>query len=109
MIFSQPTNRQRKVCGNCGAGLPPDDKYCRICGTDAEKGVYEPVSDLMQCIYGPMPVMRKHTCTRCGHAWETCVMIDNTRYCPRCGAPVTTECPDNRGMGAFVPDGGDGK
>lgn len=83
-----PTKSQ---CGNCHANLSPHDKYCRICGTKAGEGAYEPYQDLMQCIYGPMPVERKHTCTKCGYQWTTCLMLDDQRYCPKCGSPAMVE------------------
>lgn len=72
-------------CGNCHAPLGPDDRYCRICGTKVGKGAYEPHQDLMECIYGPRPVEREHTCRKCGFKWTTCVMLDDEKYCPKCG------------------------
>ena len=77
-----PTKDQ---CGNCHAHLGPEDKFCRICGTRRGEGAYEPYREIMQCIYGPMPETRTHTCKQCGYSWTTCVMIDDQRYCPQCG------------------------
>ena len=36
--------------------------------------------------------MRK-VCAKCGYSWETNRMIDNERYCPKCGgsAPASGE------------------
>lgn len=87
-----PTKSQ---CGNCHARLSPNDNYCRICGTKVGEGAYEPYLDLMQCIYGPMPVERTHSCPQCGFRWTTCLMIDNQDYCPKCGSRVDVEEPDD--------------
>ena len=78
-------------CGNCHAPLGEDDRYCRKCGTKAGDGAFEPYQQIMQCIYGPRPVERTHVCPACGFTWTTCLMIDNEKYCPKCGAeaPVT--------------------
>lgn len=88
-------------CGNCHAGLEPEDKYCRICGTKAGEGAFAPYQNLMQCIYGPMPVQRTHTCPQCGFSWITHLMIDRQRFCPKCGCEVTTEEPHSGAMGMF--------
>ena len=81
----------RDRCGNCNKKLAPDDRYCPYCGTRAGEGKYEPYVDFMQDIYGPMPVDRYHLCADCGHHWKTCLMIDDQRYCPRCGSMNLTE------------------
>lgn len=86
-------------CGNCHAGLGADDKYCRICGTKRGEGAYAPYQNLMQCIYGPPPVNRKHTCPQCGFSWTTCVMIDRQEFCPQCGSRANVESEGgDRGM-----------
>lgn len=77
-----PTKDQ---CGNCHANLQEGDKYCRICGTKVGEGEYAPYLDIMEVIYGPMPVERVHTCEKCGHTWTTCLMVDKEAYCPMCG------------------------
>lgn len=82
IFWSIPDKTQ---CGNCHNHLEPGDKYCRICGTKVGEGAYEPYQDIMQCIYGPMPEERTHMCKRCGYKWETCLMIDDQAYCPKCG------------------------
>lgn len=84
---------EKDRCGNCHAYLNDSDKYCRICGTAAGEGAYNPYQNLMQCIYGPMPVKRVHTCKKCNYEWTTSLMIDDEKYCPKCGgkAPVTSE------------------
>ena len=77
-------------CGNCHARIG-EDAYCRYCGTKAGEGHFFPYEDRMQCVYGPPPVMRLHTCTACGYAWESSAMIDREKYCPQCGGKVTAE------------------
>ena len=78
-------------CGNCHAYLG-DGAYCRICGTKRGEGKYRPYQNIMQCIiYGPMPIKRVHTCQKCGYQWETCVMIDDERFCPKCGGKAPYE------------------
>lgn len=72
-------------CGNCHATLGEGDKYCRICGTKAGEGAFAPYQQIMQCIYGPRPEERTHTCEKCGYTWTTCLMLDNEKYCPQCG------------------------
>lgn len=81
-------------CGNCHALLGEGDKYCRICGTKAGEGEFEPYQQMMQCIYGPRPVSRTHTCEKCGYSWTTCAMLDMEQYCPQCGgnAPCEEDC-----------------
>ncbi len=72
-------------CGNCHERLGKNDKYCRYCGTKRGEGKFRPYQNLMQCIYGPMPVKRVHRCKKCGKKWETILMIDDEKYCPDCG------------------------
>ena len=93
----------KNQCGNCHASLQPDDQYCRICGTRAGEGAYAPYQEMMQCIYGPLPESRTHVCEQCGYTWTTCLMIDNQRYCPKCGghAPCS-ESSMNGGIGQWV-------
>lgn len=71
-------------CGKCGKTLGSDD-YCRYCG--AKRGIvrYIPRKDNIQCVYGPPPVSRLHTCSSCGFEWRTHTMIDRQQYCPKCG------------------------
>ena len=75
-------------CGNCHAKLGSTDQYCRVCGTKRNEGAFLPYKNRMECIYGPMPVKRLHTCKSCGYAWENKVMIDYDKYCPKCGQLV---------------------
>lgn len=75
-------------CGNCHGELKDGEKYCRYCGTKRGDGKFEPYQNLMQCIYGPMPVKRVRKCTNCSKTWETMLMIDHEDYCPDCGAPT---------------------
>lgn len=96
----------KNQCGNCHTTLMPDAKYCHICGTRAGEGAYKPYQDMMQCIYGPAPVERRHVCQTCGFSWTTCAMIDKDKFCPQCGgsAPVVSSGSDNGfGIGVFVP------
>ena len=92
LIMSAPAVREG-ICGNCGESLGTGDNYCRLCGTKAGEGAFLPRRNIMQCVYGPAPVNRTHTCTECGYSWTTCLMIDDEKYCPKCGgsAPYTEE------------------
>ena len=82
-------------CGNCHTPLNEGDRYCRKCGTKAGEGAFEPYQQIMQCIYGPMPVKRTHVCEKCGYTWTTCLMIDDYQYCPVCGGRAPSdEDPD---------------
>jgi len=74
-------------CGNCHKSLRDGEKYCRYCGTKRGDGKFEPYQNLIQCIYGPMPVERVRKCTKCKNKWKTNLMIDNEDFCPDCGAP----------------------
>lgn len=80
-----------KVCANCKSPYVEGDRYCRYCG--APLGTAEYIEEDFDCIYGPPPVRRVHTCSKCGYSWETGLMIDNENWCPKCGgrAPVTEE------------------
>lgn len=82
----------RKVCGNCNNSYIDGDKYCRYCG--APLGKPEFIEEDFACIYGPPPVTRKHTCAKCGYSWETTLMIDNERWCPKCGGSAPAEGGD---------------
>jgi len=73
-------------CNNCHEWLGPDEKFCRKCGTKRGEGIFEPIDNIMQCVYGPEPVMRIHTCRQCHYKWTNIVMIDDDRYCPKCGS-----------------------
>ena len=72
-------------CGNCGAKLDVDDKYCKVCGTRVGDGDYKPFRFLEACVYGPPPIERTHVCVICGYSWKTEFMIDDQKYCPKCG------------------------
>ena len=76
------------VCPNCGKGWQKGDKYCRYCGSPISNPRFVPV--MMADLYGPPPVRRKHICTACDYAWETYAMVDEERYCPRCGGAAPT-------------------
>ena len=78
-------------CGNCHKSLSDGDRYCRHCGTRRGEGKFEPYMNLMQCIYGPLPVKRTHTCPTCRTAWVRELMIDNEIYCPHCGGRVVIQ------------------
>ena len=78
-------------CGNCHEKLESGDKYCRYCGTKVGDGAYAPFQDLMEVLYGPMPVERKHSCEKCGYSWTTCLMVDDEKYCPQCGSPASCQ------------------
>ncbi len=82
-------NRKMKVCSNCKEPYREGDKYCRYCG--APMGRPEFIKEDFACIYGPQPMERTHKCRKCGYSWVTCYMIDDERFCPKCGgsAPVS--------------------
>jgi len=75
-------------CGNCHETLMDGDKYCRHCGTKRGEGQFKPYLNIMECIYGPMPVKRKHICNTCKTIWERELMIDQEHFCPNCGGNV---------------------
>ena len=75
-----------KVCGNCKNTYLEGDRYCRFCGAPMGTPVF--IEEEFSCLYGPMPVRRTHKCEKCGHTWETIKMIDNERWCPKCGKPA---------------------
>ena len=88
-IFNR--ENKMKVCANCKKAYIEGDRYCRFCGAPMGKAAF--IEEDFACIYGPPPVKRVHTCEKCGYSWETVLMIDNERCCPRCvgSAPVTSE------------------
>ena len=56
--------------------LDVSEALTELCGTKAGEGEFEPYQQMMQCIYGPRPVSRTHTCEKCGYSWTTCAMLD---------------------------------
>ncbi len=83
-------------CENCHSPLNQGDRYCRICGTKRGEGPFEPYENVTVCIYGPMPVKCVHRCERCGYKWSTVLMVDDERYCPRCGGKATVHVASAR-------------
>ncbi len=77
--------QSEKVCASCRARVDSNDRYCRVCGAIMNPVVSNNADRIMQCIYGPPPRKRKHTCVKCNYTWETVSMIDNQKYCPKCG------------------------
>ena len=75
-------------CGKCHAFIG-EEEFCRYCGTRRGEGEFKPYDNTPQCVYGPPPVRRLHTCPECGFEWENCVMLDRQRYCPKCGSRVS--------------------
>lgn len=75
-------------CGNCHELISDGEKYCRYCGTKRGEGKFKPYLNMIQCIYGPAPVKRKHICKVCNNTWERELMIDDECYCPQCGNKV---------------------
>ena len=75
---------KRKVCANCKNDYIEGDKYCKYCGAPLGKPDY--TQAIRSPLYGPPPVMRFHECPNCGYVWNTYVMIDKGRYCPKCGS-----------------------
>ncbi len=88
------TNDYEGRCGNCHK-YSGDQAFCPYCGTKSGEGAYEPYpDDSMQCVYGPPPVERTHKCESCGYEYTTCRMIDDERYCPKCGSGKVTITSD---------------
>ena len=85
--YTSPDFDYRNVCGNCSNFLN-SDRYCRKCGTKRGQGSFTPRMELMECIYGPQPVMRTHKCKKCGNTYSVALMLDDERFCPRCGGPT---------------------
>ena len=85
---------EEKVCGNCHNFWREGDKYCRYCGAPMNHPEYI-VRDIA-CIYGPPPVLRGHSCQKCGYGWQTEQMIDRERFCPKCGAPAPAKEMDGK-------------
>ena len=81
-FFSTDYNNR---CGKCTAYIGTEDQYCRYCGAKRGEGEVNPYYDEPVCVYGPPPVNRLHICNECGYEWTTCAMIDEQRYCPKCG------------------------
>ena len=77
-------------CGHCHEYIG-EDRYCRYCGTKRGQGEYKPYLDVIQCIYGPMPIERTHKCQKCGNSYTVALMVDNENYCPLCGGETTVE------------------
>ena len=77
---------KRSVCANCKKDYIEGDKYCRFCGAPMGSPAY--IDQDYATIYGPMPVVRRHECEKCGYVWETELMIDWERFCPICGGPA---------------------
>ena len=77
---------KRRVCANCKNTYIAGDKYCRYCG--APMGKPEFIIEDFSCIYGPPPVTRTHKCAKCGFTWKTDLMIDDEKFCPKCGGPA---------------------
>jgi len=82
---------KRAVCANCKKAYVKGDKYCRYCGAPMGKPEY--IEEDFGCIYGPPPTKRVHTCAKCGYSWQTYLMIDDEKWCPKCGgaAPAPGE------------------
>ena len=88
-------------CGHCHEYIG-EDLYCRYCGTKRGQGEYKPYLDVIQVIYGPMPVERTHKCKKCGNSYSVASMVDSERYCPLCGGEtIITSSKDE-----FSWDGG---
>lgn len=75
---------KRKVCANCNNDYREGDKYCRYCGAPLGKPDF--IEEDFACIYGPQPIEREHKCKRCGFTWKTYLMVDNEKWCPKCGS-----------------------
>ena len=87
-----PEEIMRKVCENCHECYIEGDKYCRFCGAPMGEPYY--IDEDFACIYGPAPMRRLHKCGTCGYAWETDYMVDDERFCPKCGGSAPYEVTD---------------
>ncbi len=85
MLFkkNKEYENKQKVCPDCKNNWREGDLYCRYCGAKMTDPSY--IEFEMQCIYGPPPMKRTHTCKECGYSWTTNNMIDREEYCPKCG------------------------
>ncbi len=85
------SERMIKVCANCKNTYIEGDKYCRYCGAPMGKPDY--IEEYFEEIYGPPPMTRVHKCANCGYSWETVLMDDSEKWCPKCGnsAPIQSE------------------
>ncbi len=77
------------VCPYCGGAWIEGDRYCRFCG--AKNVDYKIIMPSFSTVYGPCPVKRIHKCKKCGYTWEITAMIDEEKYCPKCGGECETE------------------
>ncbi len=77
------------VCPCCGKGKIDGDRYCRFCGKENIEDKY--VEPSFACVYGPMPVRRIHRCEECGFSWQTYLMVDDEKFCPKCGGIALVE------------------
>lgn len=75
------------ICENCHKSFIGGEKYCFFCGTKRGDRKFDPYLNLMQGLYGPMPVERVRKCTKCKKTWTTLLMVDQENSCPDCGAP----------------------
>ena len=89
---------KQKVCRNCQNTWREGDKYCRYCGAPMDNPSY--IIKKFYTIYGPMPIKRKHVCSKCNYTWET---EDKEDYCPQCGGTASTEEIEEDGFWAKKP------
>ena len=73
------------ICRNCGSEIAEQDKYCRVCGTQKEANAFTADENMINTIYGAMPIKRKRIYGVCGYSWVVCNLADSREYCPRCG------------------------
>ena len=90
-----PNENLAKVCRNCSSSWHDGDRFCRYCGAPMDQPGY--MIREFACIYGPRPVVRVHRCMKCRFRWQTELMIDEEKFCPRCGSPVTTRTSGDEG------------
>ena len=87
----------RPVCANCRKNYNAEDKYCRYCGAPMGAPLY--IDEGFPLIYGPAPIKRVHTCNKCGFEWETNLMVDSEKWCPKCGGDAPA-----KEMGAYAQE-----
>ena len=54
------------------------------------------IDEKFSFLYGPPPKKRVHRCASCGFTWETNRMIDDERWCPKCGGSAPPSEDDAR-------------
>ena len=87
----QQTAPQKNVCGNCGADLPENAKFCLNCGEKIAAPIPE---DMIVCPECNQLVTKGKFCLECGHKFVTnCPncgneLPSNAKFCLECGTKI---------------------